>query len=512
MKKFLKIFLISLAVVVGLIIILLVAISIAVWDTTDNTPSDIREANVDLETFIDKEAVDTLDDAENKDDFAVLFDEHAMNELIFAIAAKVKVPFALVNGAYVAYAESNGALQVEIPVKFLGFVPTCLKARVKIAYENGTFSVVVEDAKVGNFTCTDGIVKLFVLNDINGRKWQKDLTDAGIYCSLDINSLSVTMTGEQITETVGKLTEKDPNNLLYTLICDLSLNDEQLLTFSFGEDGKYGVTLHAQRLAYDEETDGEIAYPLDFATAADQTAAKFAYGVNKTNVSVVFRYFVSGYDTLTDPEKKIADALGLKSNGSGVRSVNKLTMTQVLLNQSAGMEASLINHAATVTVTEKQINTILAGLDVIGVGTAFCYNDKLAYLALEDVVASISDRTLRLCVVFSLNGKRLCGYLDTTCPDADKLAVNAQINVLRLGKKQMTTKQVSTFLRYLDGVLENENWIYTDAEENVVVIDMEKALEGLTEYGGILRMYSSVSMQCRKVSGKGQLQLVFHVV
>ncbi|MBP5177329.1 MAG: hypothetical protein ILP02_01960, partial [Clostridia bacterium] len=151
-------------------------------------------------------------------------------------------------------------------------------------------------------------------------------------------------------------------------------------------------------------------------------------------------------------------------------------------------------------------------LDVVGAGTAFKYRDKLAYVTLEDMDVRLFDRQLKLCVVLNLNGKRLCGYIDAACPDTQRLTLSAAINSLRLGKETMNERRVSFFLQYIDDVLKSENWIYSNPDERVLTLDMQAALEGVSDYATLLRMYSDVNMQCRRPYDKGQLQLVFHII
>ena len=511
-KKWLKILLICFAALFSLILIAFIAFSIAVWDTSDNTVESVRKADLSVEQFADREIVKTLEDGRESDDVSLLLDEYAVNELLYGIASAVELPFVKTAGAYAAYKE-NGALHIEIPVKVAGIVPTCVKATAKISYENECFKIVVEDAFVGNLSCTGGLIRTFFLNDANGKNWKKDLEKAGIRCDLDLKTLSFSMTADQIAESISNLTETDPNKMLYLLISDLVLKSPELLEFSFGENGFYGVTLHASRLAYDAATDGETSYPLDLNAAIDQTKALYDKGVDRKNVFAVVHYVVSGYDSLDKKlEKPLVDALGLKSNGAGVRTVNGLTMAQVLMDQSGGLEASILNHAATVTVTEKQLNTILAGLDVIGAGTAFRYQDKLAYITLEDMDVRLYDKELKLCVVLNLNGKRLCGYIDAACPDTERITLNTGISTLRLGKEAMNEHRISLFLKYIDDVLKTENWIYADADKRVLTLDMQAALEEVSAYASLLRAYSNVNMQCRRPYDKGQLQLVFRMI
>ena len=508
MKKFLLIFFISLASIVTLSVVAFAAVCISVADETDNTPDNIRTADVDLEQFINREAVKALDGVGEKDEVSLLFDEYAMNELVYAIAREVKLPMVEVVGAYVTYAE-NGALKAEVPLKFSGFVSTCLKAGIKISFENGVFTVTLEDAYVGNFALTDGAIRVFVLNDFNGRNWQKDLEKAGICGTLDLNDLSFSMTVNEICDTIANLTEKDPNGKLYRLVCDLALKSEDLIDFYFGEGGYYGVTLNTGKLAYDQVTDGAISHPLDLDSAAESTRYWLDKGVTPKNVSSVFHYYVSGYDALSDKEKADVNALGLTENGMGVRTVSPASMAQVFADQTGGLAASLINRRVTLTVSDEQMNTILACLDVIGAGTAFCHGDKLAYLTLESIDIFLDDHNFRLLLTFNLNGKRLCGYIDADCPDTDRMAIYAHITQIRIGKLALTNEHVSTFLSYLNDILSAENWIYADDAENIVTLDMEQAIAESGGYGIMFARDPSVSMRCRKLSGKGQLQMVF---
>ncbi len=508
--KLLKILLIIIASVIGLVLVAAIALAIAVHDTTDNTIPAVREADADLETVIHREAVESLDNAPEKDDITLLLDEYAMNEVLYAVTQELDIPMVEMRGAYAAYGE-DGALSVEIPIRAAGIFQTCIKGTLKVTYEENVLTATVEQAKVGKFSCTSGIIRTFVLNSSNQKKFQKALSDADIKGTLDLRNLSVSMTADELSDTVTALTKDDPNTLLYALLCDLCLKSPDMLEFSFGENRLYGVTLHASRLAYDSATDGALSYPLDLDSARASTLALSENGLTRKNVSSVFHYYTSGYETLGDEDKAKVDALGLTDNGKGVRNVSELTMAQVLLNQSGGLAASILNHAVTFTVTEHQMNTIFAGLDVIGTGVAFYSDSKVAYLALEDIDIALGNYALDVTVVLNLNGKRICGHVSTDCPDTNRMALDAQITELRLGSEVMNEKRTSLFLQYLDTVLESQNWISANAETSTLTLDLGAALEGQSEFATLLGLSSTLDMQCREVGGEGQIQLVFHI-
>ena len=510
MKKVLKIFLIGLGVLFLLLLIAAIVFALEVGDDTDNTIPAVREADLDTETIIQREIVRALDDAGEKDDIAFLLDEYTMNELLYSIVSRLEVPLATPIGAYAAYDE-DGALQVEIPVKLAGAVRTCIKAGVKITYTDQVLRIKLENAFVGHFSCTSGIIHALIFNGKNEKNWQNALNDAGICCTLDLDDLTFSTTSAEISETIENLTKEDPNRLLYALLSDLCLNSPDMLEFSFGENQRYGVTVHADVLSYDAATDGTISYPLDIGSAAESTAALIGKGLTSENASSVLHYYAAGYGALSDVEKEAVDALGLpKNNGMGVRSIPALTMVKVLADQASGPIASITNLAPTLIVSERNLNTIFAGLNVIGAGTVFCCGDKIAYVALESVNVTLDDQVLRACIVLNVNGKRLCGYVDTICPDSERMALNAQISELRLGKKVINEARTSLFLRYLNGVLASENWISADAEERILTLDLEAVLSGMNEYKALLKLNSRISMHCRKAS-QGEVQLVFHL-
>lgn len=510
MKRFFKVFFLFIGVLVLLTIIAAVAFSVAVYDTTDHTLPAVREANADPETLIHREAVKALTAAEESDELSLLLDETAMNELLFAITQSVDLPMADLQGAYAAYGE-DGSLSVELPVRVAGMIPTCLKGTLRVTYVDRVLTLTILRASVGKLSCTSGLVRLLLLNRMTEDALTQAMTDAGISASLDLSSLTLVMTAGQICSTVSALTCDDPNTALYALLADICLDSPELLRFSFGEDRLYGVTVSLDRLAYDPATDGEIPYPVDLDAAAEQTRAMLDRGVTRENVSTVFRYFASGYRTLTDEEKAVADGLGLHENGAGVRSFPASSMVDVMADQSYGLAASILNRAVTLTVTERQINTVLAGLDIIGTGTAFCHDGNVAYIALESIRMGLDDRELRVSVVLRLGQKRLCGYVRTTCPDSTDLKVTAQIDDLRLGRENMNAERLSLFLQYLNSALAGENWICADASASTLTLDFATVLNETDAYAPLLSSRYSLTVQCRRIASQGQLELVFRI-
>ena len=511
MKKLIKGILILIGVIILTIIVGAVALVIAVRDTSDRTIPAVREANLDLSAFLHREAVKTLDGADERSDLSLLLNEYEMNELLFAIASDTDIPMVRPVGAYAAYGE-DGALSVEIPLRVAGIAPTCIKGTLKVTYTDQVMALTVANASIGRFDCTSGLIRTFFLNAGNEKRFQKQLEAAGFHGKLDLRSLSLTMTSAEIAQTVSALTEDDPNHLLYALLCDISLNSPDILEFSFGENRLYGVILHADHLAYDPARDGELSYPLDLDSAAANTQALSENGLTRENVYPVFHYYTSGYRTLNDSEKAAVDALGLPENGLGVRTVTPLTMAEVLADQSGSLVASILNRAVTLTVSEQQMNTILAGLNIIGSGAAFYYDGKVAYLALEDIDVVPENRALAVTVVLNVGGKRLCGHISADCPDSDRMALDAEITELRLGEKVMSSERTSLFLQYLDGVLASQNWICADAQTETLTIDLGAVLTEQSEFAALLRFDSTIAMQCRKTAGNGQLQLLFHLI
>lgn len=511
MKKLLKILFSVIGILVLLVVIAAVALAIAVHDKTDRTLPAVREADLQTDAFLHREAVKALDGAAEKDDISLLFDEYTMNELLYAIASGLDLPMVEAKGAYAAYGD-DGALSVELPLRVAGVVPTCLKGTLKASYENQVLTLTIERASVGKFSCTSGIIRTFVLTRGVEKRIQKGMAEAGIKGTLDLRALTLSMTSAEIADTVTALTKDDPNTILYALLCDLSLNSPDLLEFSLGENHLWGVTLHASRLAYDPAADGAISYPLDLGSAAASTVSHSGSGLSRENVSAVFHYYTSGYKTLNEDEKKAVDALGLADNGMGVRTVTPMSMAGVLLDQSHSLAASIASHAFTLSVTEGQMNTIFAGLDVIGAGTAFYDGEKVAYLALEDIDVCLNDNALSVSVIFNLGGKRLCGHLSTVCPDSDRMALDATVDELRLGAKVMSEARTSLFLQYLDSVLTSENWISANAATATVTLDLGAALEELSEFAVLLRLSPGTAMQCRRNMGQGEIQLVFHIL
>ena len=510
MKKIFKIIFICFGVLLLLILAAVIALAIAVHDKTDNTLSSVREADLGTEAFVHREAVKALDGAEGRDDIELLFDEYTMNELLYAVSAQVDIPMVETRGAYADYG-ADGSLSVELPLRVAGVLPTCIKGTLKASYENETLTLTIARASIGKFSCTSGIIRALFLNAGNGKKIQESMGEAGVSGKLDLPALTLTMTSAEIAKTVATLTADDPNTILYSLLCDLCLNSPDLLEFSLGENRLWGVTLHASRLAYDPAADGAQAYPLDLETAAAQTLS-LGNRLTRENVSAVFHYNTSGYKTLNEDEKAKVDALGLSENGMGVRTVSELTMAQVLLDQSHSLAASILAHAVTISVTEDQMNTIFAGQDIIGTGTAFCHEGKIAYLALESVNVALDDRALSVSVVFNLGGKRLCGHVATVCPDTERMALDATVEQLRLGSKEMSAARTTLFLQYLDSVLTSQNWISADAETATLTLDLGKALNEIYEFKPLLALGANVTMQCRRNLGEGEIELVFHIL
>jgi|GEM_PF-6397841 len=511
MKKLLKFIFILIGVVVVLVIVAVVGVCIAVRDGTDNTPADIAENNIAIEQIISREAVTALDDAENKNVISLLLDEHTLNEIAYAAVKNLDIPFVKAAGAYVGIDE-QGALGVEIPLRIAGVVPTCIKATVKITYEDNVLKVTVERADIGNFSLTNGLVRALILTSPIKQSVTQALDQAGILGEVDFDTLSFTASADQLTATVENLTSSDPNTLLYSIVCDFALSSPNVLTFCFGDNGLYGVTLNVERLSYDQTADGQTDYPLDVNEAKESALAFAGNGLNQTNASALFRYYLSGYKTLTDDQKSQVEKLGLGDNGQGVRDVSAITMAEVLARQSGGVTATVLNRAVTVSVTQSDMNTVFAGLDIIGAGSAFYDDNTLAFIALESIDVNIDDQNMQITVVLNVNGKRICGFIDADCPDTDKLSLDAKIKTVRLGKEVMSDRRVKLFLTYLGGVLAEEQWISADAERSVIIIDMEALFTSITEYAELFNLNAHVKAQMRSVYSEGQLQFVFRLI
>ncbi|MBP5243017.1 MAG: hypothetical protein J6Z36_04935 [Clostridia bacterium] len=473
-----------------------VYVAVSVMDDSDRTPECVREANLSVEQVVNRAVTQGL--TAETEEIAIQFNEQEMNELLYAVVTEIDLDAVELKGAYVAYTDSG--MEVEIPLSAFG-MNTCLKGVLKAEYKDQTFSLQLVNGKVGNFEVTSPVIKSAISLLNLSKQVETAIAESGLPFNVNLDTMSVSITADAAVNVLVDAAEDEATGELISLLGELCFK-EGLTDFNFGGNGEYGVILGADRLQYDQATDGEISHPLQatFTAAAERTEGKLSETVTVENVAAVFNYNVLGYNGLGDEDKAKIDALGYDKTYRGLKpDQTPTTVMDIMLGQRSAISPI---SGVTFTLTDTQLENVLYTMDFLGMGSAFTDGEKVAYIAVESLGMEITDDALTVTLVLNAHGRRLSLVLDATCPPTDNTALQTTVTGVRLGGTQLQQKYIKSAIAYLDEALEEEEWIYaTEGVERGLTLDLGKVVDGSTELSAALQVFGESNIAMKEEGG-----------
>lgn len=502
MKKAIKWIFAIIAVLLLAVIVTGVVLTVMIHEKRDVTDPTVAAKKRGLRTVLNSHMEADLTAARESGEARFLFSEQDLKFLFYAILQSIDPPSGVtLSGVDVTVADGNYTLAVSARI---GVMPTVLRAGLSFAESAGSYSVTLTQASAGSLEVVRGLGRL-ILRRADAAKIEQSLASVNLFCMVNLDTMTVTFTKENILRTAATLTGGEEDATLLHLLLDVFLDHESLLSLSLGNNNLLGAVLHLARIRYSTEERGALPYTYDFDAVARQVEALLAAGlVTEEQVSPVFRLLVKGYTSLSDQDKAALEGVDLTSVGvtdketyRGMMEKEQRSLSDLLTNDQFFLSSGALLPTFGVKITDDMLTEVLRSMNFVGFSLAFSGADtgRVAYVVIEQFNLLATENHIDLEMIVNINGVQTVMTAALSAPPAAGVAINAKVDSVMLGEEPLTEAQRRELLTYLASAAAGVDFIAFDAEEETVTLRFAEALTGLSELQRLCETYPMFAPQ-----------------
>ena len=502
MKKAIRWIFAIIAVLLLAVIVTGVVLTVMIHEKRDVTDPTVAAKKRGLRTVLNSHMEADLTAARESGEARFLFSEQDLKFLFYAILQSIDPPSGVtLSGVDVTVAD--GVYTLAVSAK-LGVMPTVLRAGLSFAESAGSYSVTLTQASAGSLEVVRGLGRL-ILRRADAAKIEQSLASVNLFCMVNLDTMTVTFTKENILRTAATLTGGEEDATLLHLLLDVFLDHESLLSLSLGNNNLLGAVLHLARIRYSTEERGALPYTYDFDAVARQVEALLAAGlVTEEQVSPVFRLLVKGYASLSDQDKAALEGVDLTSVGvtdketyRGMMEKEQRSLSDLLTNDQFFLSSGTLLPTFGVKITDDMLTEVLRSMNFVGFSLAFSGADtgRVAYVVIEQFNLLATENHIDLEMIVNINGVQTVMTAALSAPPAAGVAINAKVDSVMLGEEPLTEAQRRELLTYLASAAAGVDFIAFNAEEETVTLRFAEAIAGLSELQRLCEAYPMFAPQ-----------------
>lgn len=502
MKKAIRWIFAIIAVLLLAVIVTGVVLTVMIHEKRDVTDPTVAAKKRGLRTVLNSHMEADLTAARESGEARFLFSEQDLKFLFYAILQSIDPPSGVtLSGVDVTVAD--GVYTLAVSAK-LGVMPTVLRAGLSFAESAGSYSVTLTQASAGSLEVVRGLGRL-ILRRADAAKIEQSLASVNLFCMVNLDTMTVTFTKENILRTAATLTGGEEDATLLHLLLDVFLDHESLLSLSLGNNNLLGAVLHLARIRYSTEERGALPYTYDFDAVARQVETLLAAGlVTEEQVSPVFRLLVKGYASLSDQDKAALEGVDLTSVGvtdketyRGMMEKEQRSLSDLLTNDQFFLSSGALLPTFGVKITDDMLTEVLRSMNFVGFSLAFSGADtgRVAYVVIEQFNLLATENHIDLEMIVNINGVQTVMTAALSAPPAADVAINAKVDSVMLGEEPLTEAQRRELLTYLASAAADVDFIAFDAEEETVTLRFAEAIAGLSELQRLCEAYPMLAPQ-----------------
>lgn len=502
MKKVIRWIFAIIAVLLLAVIVTGAVLTVMIHEKRDVTDPTVAAKKRGLRTVLNSHMEADLTAARESGEARFLFSEEDLKFLFYAILRSIDPPPGVtLSGVDVTVAD--GVYTLAVSAK-LGVMPTVLRAGLSFAESAGSYSVTLTQASAGSLEVVRGLGRL-ILRRADAAKIEQSLASVNLFCMVNLDTMTVTFTKENILRTAATLTGGEEDATLLHLLLDVFLDHESLLSLSLGNNNLLGAVLHLARIRYSTEERGALPYTYDFDAVARQVETLLAAGlVTEEQVSPVFRLLVKGYASLSDQDKAALEGVDLTSVGvtdketyRGMMEKEQRSLSDLLTNDQFFLSSGALLPTFGVKITDDMLTEVLRSMNFVGFSLAFSGADtgRVAYVVIEQFNLLATENHIDLEMIVNINGVQTVMTAALSAPPAADVAINAKVDSVMLGEEPLTEAQRRELLTYLASAAADVDFIAFDAEEETVTLRFAEAIAGLSELQRLCEAYPMLAPQ-----------------
>ncbi|MBE6143235.1 MAG: hypothetical protein E7177_04540 [Erysipelotrichaceae bacterium] len=386
-----------------------------------------------------------------------------------------------INGSKVECIDGIYYLKVSLGYQSIN---TVVDLELDFEEQNDTFTIFIKDLKLGKLGLNNNFVHS-IIDNIDISQVIKTLEQNKIYCSLDLKTLSVSITKQNLIDMVKENTISNPHKQLINVLLDIYKNNQNL--YEFETENNVSFILDLLDFKYNELYGIPTEIGLNNVDILSENLLANSL-INQSQVDIVFFYLLNGYASLENEEKSIIDNLdltsvGIYSNSSykGLLIKNNLTLKEHI--SSTSLDYTLGDTSLSLVIEEPIMNSIIQNSEMIGSTFAFGhsnqgkeeYHNKVSFIGTEHLILDFIKDKIELDFILNVNGCRLGVHADFTTLPHSGLIVEGNLNSLSLGNIQLNEEQKINLLNYMN-TLFHEDYISISSNEQKIKLDFSNLI------------------------------------
>lgn len=481
MKKNLKVIIGIISSLLCLIVVFCVTIFICFSDYSSINDENVINNKKETSIIINNNLQKGAKDVNETNNVSFTLDELDLEYILFPIINNISLNDNVkLTGVNVDVVDEKYTLQVSGSFYLFSSVIT---ANIDMNYINECFIISLNQfkvAKVGLYPILKNLLKVVDANNI-----KEKLEKVNIYCDLDFNNFSISFSKDNIKSMLNSLTNDDSIGSFYTVLSDILLSDESLMSFSFGKDNLLGVTIKLASL----KNDKNVFYSYDFISVKNNVELLLKNNIITLNqVNPSFNFLVNGYDRITDIHKEIIDtidysSIGINDNKSykGILLINDKSLSSYI-NEMILLSSSdiIINNGIDIKISELIINDVIkSSVEIIGTSYAFACEEsnEIGYFLLEQINFICLENKVIIDIIANINDYQFYIEASLNTDETSKgLSLITHVDYIKIGDKTLTDLQRNYVLNFLSSALSNVDWINVDSTINTINLDFSKCI------------------------------------
>ncbi len=496
MKKIFGLFFKLIIGLISIVIIAAVVLIIALYDGENVTNQEVIDKNLPIGLVINNILYDGTDEVQTTKKADLKIEERDLEQLLYPVIMEVNQEGSPLNIYGIDVDVENGTYTLEVSFEIYDIFKSVLKANIKMDYSNNTFSLILNNAKVGSITISN--LSSYIINYIDTNKLINDLHSKKIYVDIDFEQLKISITNDNFKKMISENIEGE-NKELISLLFDAFITNEDIMNISFGKDNLINALINFESMEYANEIIYNYAYNIIINNIKQLLSDNT---IDYTSVNLMFNYYVKGYESLSNQEKNQLDLIDLKKyysndvikNYKGILNKPSLTIedyfSEIFLNKDLAELTDLFNSS--IKLSDDFLTSLLQSFNFLGYSYAFSNeNNEVGYLVIEQINLECDDQFIQIDLLVNINGFHLNFSASFDCVNNTEkgLNVSGKVKDVKLGDFQLTKEQNVELLSYLSSVLNSESWIKLNAKEEKILLDFSVVFSEIISKNNILQSF-----------------------
>ncbi len=506
-KKIFKILLILLLIIILLLAGVIIYLAINLNDSTDNTPSEIKNNPKEIVEVLHKDSYKALSNDNYKIDFALK--DYELNELFYNIVTKISIPNVTFNGCYVSFLD-DGTLHLELNAKVFTF-NSRVQGNLYLEDDGTNYIFTLKQGYLGNLEILNNPITKYGVSRMDVSSLENYFKEKEITCDIDTSNLSFKFDKDSLIKLIMNSTEDENTKALLNLLTSLLMEHQEIFTIELGKNKKVGFSINYQTLLYNETNDNSITYPLNIDTSIkNNVMTSFTQGIaTYSNLSSVLTYYINGYNNCSDSVKKDIDETSLSKTNTGIKQTHSRILSDYINYDISSLPTDLVKGQIQIDLTKESFDSIFSSMEFIGTSIAFTNKTDIAYIEVESLHTFFGNGTFQITLIVNINGNRISvvgSFKETT---SSNYKINAELTSLRIGTLVLTSEEQKQVLEYLNLVTSDEEYLSFDAENKILTFDLSSTINSSPIAKEILKTLTSCELHFKENSTGGALNLTF---